>query len=178
MGSEAACSSQQSGKTILQWHSHLKGKGIWLCYMLVWASLVAQKGKNLPAMWETWVWSLGPEGPLEEVMATHSGILYLENPMDRGAWQATVHGAAKSQTWLSDNVDWKVKVKVTQLYLTLCDPMDYTIHGILQARILEWVAFPFSRGSSKPRDRAQVSHIAGRFFPSWAIREAQEYWSG
>ena len=40
----------------------------------------------------------------------------------------------------------KVKVKVTQLSLTFCDPMDYTVHGILQARILEWIAFPFSRG--------------------------------
>ena len=47
-----------------------------------------------------------------------------------------------------------------------------------QARILEWVASPFSRGSSQPRDRIQVSHIAGRFFTSWATREAQEYWSG
>ena len=47
----------------------------------------------------------------------------------------------------------KVKVKVTQLCLTLCDPMDYTVHGILQARILEWVAFLFSRGSSQPRDQ-------------------------
>ena len=46
-----------------------------------------------------------------------------------------------------------VKVKVTQSCLTLCDPMDYTVHGILQARILQWVAFPFSRGSSKARDR-------------------------
>ena len=45
-----------------------------------------------------------------------------------------------------------VKVKVAQSCLTLCDPMDYTVHGILQARILEWVAFPFSRGSSQPRD--------------------------
>ena len=45
----------------------------------------------------------------------------------------------------------KVKVKVIHLCPTLCDPMDYTIHGILQARILEWVAFPFSRGSSQPR---------------------------
>ena len=44
------------------------------------------------------------------------------------------------------------KVKVTQSCLTLCDPMDYTVHGILQARILEWVAFPFSRRSSQPRD--------------------------
>ena len=50
--------------------------------------------------------------------------------------------------------------------------MDYAVHGILQARILEWVAFPFSRGSSQPRDRTQVSHIAGGFLTSWATREA------
>ena len=56
--------------------------------------------------------------------------------------------------------------------------MDYTVHGILQARILEWVAFPFSRGSSQPKDQTPVSHIAGRFFTSWATGEAQEYWSG
>ena len=43
------------------------------------------------------------------------------------------------------------------------DPMDYTVHGILQARILEWVAFPFSRGSSQPTDQTLVSHIAGGF---------------
>ena len=49
------------------------------------------------------------------------------------------------------------------------------VHGILQARILEWVAFPFSRGSSQPRDWTQVSLIAGSFFTSWAIREDQEY---
>ena len=48
---------------------------------------------------------------------------------------------------------------------------DYTVDGILQARILEWVAIPFSRGSSQPRDWTQVSHIAGRFFTSWATRE-------
>ena len=47
----------------------------------------------------------------------------------------------------------KVRVKVAQLCLTLCDPMDYTVHGILQARILEWVAFPFSRGTSPPRNQ-------------------------
>ena len=56
-----------------------------------------------------------------------------------------------------------LKVKVAQLCLTL-RPMDYTVHGILQARILEWVAFPFSRGSSQPKDQTQVSHISGRFF--------------
>ena len=67
-----------------------------------------------------------------------------------------------------------MKVKVAQLCPTLCDPMDYTVHGILQARILEWVAFPFSRGSSQPRDQTQVSCIAGGFFTSWATREAQK----
>ena len=52
-------------------------------------------------------------------------------------------------------------VKVTQSCPTLCDPMDYTVYGILQARILEWVAIPFSRGSSWPRDWTQVPCIAG-----------------
>ena len=56
--------------------------------------------------------------------------------------------------------------------LTRCDPMDYTVRGILQARILEWVAFPFSRGSSQPRDWTRVSCIAGGFFTNWATRDA------
>ena len=59
-----------------------------------------------------------------------------------------------------------MKVKVAQSCPTLCDPMDYTVHGILQARVLEWVAFAFSRGPSQPRDRTQVSRIAGGFFTS------------
>ena len=63
--------------------------------------------------------------------------------------------------------------KVAQSCLTLCNPMDYTVHGILQARILEWVAFPFSRGFSQPRDRTQVSCITGGFFTNWAIRKAK-----
>ena len=62
-------------------------------------------------------------------------------------------------------------MKAAQLCSTLCDPMDYP--WILQARILEWVAFPFSRGFSQPRDRTQVSHIAGGFFTNWATREAK-----
>ena len=55
-------------------------------------------------------------------------------------------------------------VKVTELCPTLCDYMDYTVYGILHARILEWVAVLFSRGSSQPRDQTQVSCIAGGFF--------------
>ena len=67
----------------------------------------------------------------------------------------------------------KVKVKVKQLCLTLCYPMDYTAHGILQARILGLAVFPFSRGSSQPRDQTWVSQMAGGFFTNWATREAQ-----
>ena len=69
---------------------------------------------------------------------------------------------------------------ITQLYPTLCDPIDCSlhgsfVHGILQARILEWVALPFSRGSSSPRDQTQISCIAGRLFTIWATREAWFY---
>ena len=67
---------------------------------------------------------------------------------------------------------------VTQSCLTLCNHMDHSppgpsFHGILQARILEFIAISFSRGSSQPRDRTQVSHIAGRLFTIWATRKAQ-----
>ena len=81
----------------------------------------------------------------------------LENSMERGAWQAAAHGVAKGQTQLSMypymhtalGNSLKVKVKLAQLCQTLC---NYTVHGIFQARILEWVVFPFSRGSSQPKD--------------------------
>ena len=68
-------------------------------------------------------------------------------------------------------VHFKVKVKVSQSCLTLCDPMDYIVHGILQARILEWVAFPFSKGIFPTQGSNPVSHIAGGFFTSWATRK-------
>ena len=58
------------------------------------------------------------------------------------------------------------KVKVAQLCPTLCDPMDCIVHGVLQARILEWVAFPFSRGSSQPRDQTQVSTLQADSLPT------------
>ena len=73
-------------------------------------------------------------------------------------------------------ISTEVKVIVAQSCPTLCDPMDYSqpgssVHGILQARILEWAAIPFSRGSSQPRHQTQVSHTVGRFFTFWATRE-------
>ena len=66
------------------------------------ASLVVQLVKNLPAMQETWVWSLGWEDAQEDGMATHSSILAWRIPIDKEAWWATVHEVAKGWTWLSD----------------------------------------------------------------------------
>ena len=66
------------------------------------AYIVAQAVKNLPAMWETWVQSLGQEDPLEKGMATHYSTLAWRIPMDRGAWQAIVHGITQSRTRLRD----------------------------------------------------------------------------
>ena len=71
--------------------------------------------------------------------------------------------------WVSEWVS-----EVAQSCLTLCNPMDcnllgFSIHGILQARILEWTATSFSKGSSQPRDRSWVSHIGGIRFDLWAI---------
>ena len=77
-------------------------EGIGYPFLYSRASLVAQTVKNLPTMWEPWVQSLGWEDPLEEGMATQSSILAWRIPMDRGAWQAAVHGVPKSQTWLGD----------------------------------------------------------------------------
>ena len=73
----------------------------------------------------------------------------------------------------------KVKSEIAQSCPTLCDLVDCSppgssVHGILQARILEWVAISFSRGSSQPRDWTQVSYIAGRRFNLWATREATQ----
>ena len=74
----------------------------------------------------------------------------------------------------------KLYNEVAQSCPTLCDPMDCSlpgssVHGIFQARVLEWVAISFSRGSSQPRDQTWVSRIAGRSFTIWATREAPLY---
>ena len=71
----------------------------------------------------------------------------------------------------------KVKVKVTQSCPTLWDPMDYRVHGIPQARILEWVAFPFSRGSSQTRDQTQVSS-SRQILYQLSHREGEKSWIG
>ena len=78
------------------------GEGIGYQLQYFWTFLVAQMVKNLPAMRETWIQSLGWEDPLEKGMATHSNILAWRIPMDRGAWRATLYGVAKSRRRLSN----------------------------------------------------------------------------
>ena len=95
---ESACNAGDPG-LILGWERS-PGEGIGYPLLYSWAFLMAQMVKNLPATWETWVQSLGWEDPLKEGMATHSSILIWRIPMDRGAWWATVHRVAKSQTRL------------------------------------------------------------------------------
>ena len=88
-------------------------------------------------------------------------------------WFTSWPSCARLHHISQNSVQSKTKVKWKSLsHVTFCNPMNYMVHGILQARILEWVAFPFSRESSQPRDQTQVSCIAGRFFTSWATRKA------
>ena len=107
------------------------------------------------------------------------------NPMDYSPWNSPGQNIGVGSHSLNQTqvphiagrffTSWATKeaqkVKVAQSCPTLCTRLDYTVHGILQAGILEWVAVPFSRESSQPRVWTQVSHIAGGFFTSWATRE-------
>ena len=170
------------GPQILRWN---RGNILfqWLVYLKR-ASLVAQMVKNLPAMLETWVQSLGGKIPWRRKWQP---IQYscLENYMERGVWWAIVQGVSESDRTERLTLSFHIK-KNDQLFtfrlihsiMSDCDPMGCSlpgssVHIILQARILEWVAIPFSRGSSWPRDGTQVSRIAGRFFTIWATRESQ-----
>ena len=155
-------------------------------------SLVAQTVKNLLAMQETQIWSLGQKDPREKGIATHSSILawrisWTEEPgrlQFTGSQRVGYGWATKTVTLSLCSVVYKnikspccLCVWVAQLCATLCDPIDCSppgssIHGILQAGILEWVAMSFPRGSSQPRDWTWVSCIAGGFFTVRATREA------
>ena len=95
-GKESTCNAGDPG--LIPGLGKSPGEGIDYPLQYSWASLVAHKVKNLPAVWKTRVWSLGWEDPLEEGMTTHSSILAWRIPMDRGAWWAAVRGVAESDT--------------------------------------------------------------------------------
>ena len=114
-------------------------------------------------------WSLFKIMSLESVMLSNHLILILLSHM---------HTSRLLSTFTSYHQVLFVCVLVAQSCLTLCDPMDCnllgsSIHGIFQARILEWVVISFSRGSSPPRDRTQVSRTVGKLFTVWATRGPQ-----
>ena len=144
--------------------------------------------KRLLTVRETWVQYLGWEDLLEKEMAIHSSILAWKIPWTEKPGRLESMGSHKvGHDWMTSlslfffklNIVYTwVLSEVAQLCLTLCNPMHCSLpasslHGILQVRILEWVAISFSRGSSWPRDLTRVSCIAGRCFNLWATREAQ-----
>ena len=158
---------------------------LYLLLDLLRSCLVAQMVRHLPAMWETWVQSLGWEDPLEKEMATSC----LGNPMDGGAWQTTVHGVTKSPTYWASSLslfhfkrtwttfkskhnihDWHSCLLCVCVCVCVCShsimsessatpfsPPGFSVHGTFLARILEWVATFSSKGSSWPRDRIRIS---------------------
>ena len=120
--------------------------------------LVAKTVKNPPAMQETWVRSLGWEEPLEEGMATHPTILSWRIPIDRGAWWATVHGAARRHDWVTKHpahlwlsgtllylsVDSLLLSRVSLYgYSTICLSGYSPFDGLLDCFFLSWVELPW-----------------------------------
>ena len=149
--------------------------------------------KNVSAMQETWVWSLGWEDPLEKQMATHSGILDWRIPWTEEPGRLQSMGLRRVRYFLATKsppegyivqqekynqyfiITISYKVKVSQLYPNLCNPKGYTVHGILQTRILEWVAFPFSGGIFPTQGLNSGLPLFRWFFTNWATREAHKW---
>ena len=105
--------------------------------------------------------------PATIICSLHSGMFYLGN--------------VRVSKTCSQKVLLLVALTHCSWWPTLCSPLDCSppgssVHGILHARILEWVAVPFSRWFSRPRDRTWASHTAGRFFTIWATRKAPSSW--
>ena len=125
VGKEPACNAEDPSSIPGCGRSPREGIG----YPLqdAWASLVAQTVKNPPAMWETWVWSLGGEDSLEEGMATHSSILAWSIPMDRGAWWATAMGKESNIT---------KRLSTAQLYLFM--PLFWIFFVFKEDHLTKW----------------------------------------
>ena len=122
-----------------------------------------------------WIQSLGQKDPLEKGMSTHSSIFAWRIPWtEKPGWLQSMESQRVRHHQVSIIFTFtffkeKVKQLVTQLCPVLFNPMDcspsgFSVHGILQAKILEWVAIPFFKGLSQPRDQTQISCIIDRYF--------------
>ena len=159
--------------------------------MLLWVSLrvfIVEQGKYLPRgnhVGSNWHSTCATSSGCSYAVNTYSvPSCLLSSEEDRTLLlRPSVHSLACGRYFIHTGprkeqiIVSSVCVWVIQLCPTLCHPMDsrlpgFSVHGILQSRILEWVPGSFPRGSSRPRDQTQVSHIAGRFFTIWTIREA------
>ena len=140
-----------------------------LCYALClpWTSLVAQMVKNLPAMRETWVQSLGWEDPLQKGKATHSrvDVIIIDTPHWTFIWNFAGQNTGVGSLSLLQGI---FPTQGSNPGLPHCRRVLYQLSHKRSPRILEWVAYSFSSGSSWPRNWTRVSCIAGRFFTNWA----------
>ena len=128
-------------------------------------TLVAQTVKCLPAMWETWVWFLGQEDTLERKWQYTPALLPGKSHGQRSLIGYSPWGHKESD--MTERLHFHFSLSCP----TLCDPMDCSppgssVHGVLLARILEWVAIPFSRGSSQPRGGIESPALQPDSLPS------------
>ena len=139
---------------------------IFLQYASTFLDILGYKKKKKKKFWFSYVSTSGRV--LAKYLIMGYKVIYMES-----------YYCHTLKKWKSLNPVWLFAT----LWTAACDPMDCSlpgssVHEILQTRIQEWVAIPFSRRSSQPRDWTQVSHIVGKFFTVWATMEAQEYWTG
>ena len=127
-------------------------------------------------------WTVASQTPLSTEFSRQESWSELPSPFpgdlpDPGWNLGFLHCGQILYYWATKGALFNGWVKIAQSCPTLCDPVDCSlpvslVYGILQARVLEWVAISFSRGSSRPGDQTRVSRIAGRRFTVWATREA------
>ena len=149
--------------------------------------LVAQMVKNSPAIWETLVWSLGQEDTLEKGVATHSSILawritWTQEPGGLLGLQIIRQNRETNTSTFSIQTTRIAGILLLLLFFNSLSCVQLfvshglslpgsSVHGIFQARILEWIPISFSRRSSLPRDQTCVSCIGMQFHYHWATRE-------